>query len=188
MPVCQEEVIATAPMGMHALERDKCSLAIEVLRGSGVLRLRADGYSMLPTLWPGDFLTIRTKSFEQIQVGEIALCVRDGRFVVHRVVHRQAGLVIIRGDSMPQEDPAMLPEQVLGVVTQVWRGGKVVRRETQRSLARRTAGRLLGQWDLLQRVVIRWHGLRCKHGKAPNSPLSSGAPDLFSVAGRESQG
>ncbi len=54
-------------------EQIKCELAAQVLKDSGMLRLRASGSSMLPSVWPGDILTIRPQSFERWRPGDIAL-------------------------------------------------------------------------------------------------------------------
>ena len=44
-------------MNPQARDKNGCSLAGQTLRSWGVLKLRATGLSMLPTLWPGDLLT-----------------------------------------------------------------------------------------------------------------------------------
>src|SRR5437868_14998540 len=66
-------------------EQIKCELAAQVLKNSSRLRLRASGSSMLPSLWPGDILTIHPQSFEQWRPADIALSMRAGQCVMHRV-------------------------------------------------------------------------------------------------------
>ena len=63
----------------------KCSLAAEVVRISGRLRLRVLGGSMLPALWPGDVVDIRAVPFAELLPGEIAVFHRDSRVWAHRV-------------------------------------------------------------------------------------------------------
>src|SRR5882724_7209688 len=75
-------------MDLQAQEEGRCSLAAEALRSWGRLRLRARGLSMLPTLWPGDFLTVQSRRAEQIEPGEIILFMREGKFFVHRVKNK----------------------------------------------------------------------------------------------------
>ena len=36
----------------------QCDLAADVIRRFGVLRLRVNGYSMLPSIWPGDVVSV----------------------------------------------------------------------------------------------------------------------------------
>jgi hypothetical protein len=43
---------------------------------------------MLPTLWPGELLTIQAQSLDQVQPTEVVLFSREGRFCIHRVVRK----------------------------------------------------------------------------------------------------
>jgi hypothetical protein len=70
-------------------EEGRCSLAAEALRSWGVVKLRARGVSMLPSLWPGDLLTVQFRRPEQVEPGELVLYMRHRRFFVHRVVSRR---------------------------------------------------------------------------------------------------
>ena len=71
-----------APDAAHSV---KCDLAGEVLRSSGRLRLRVTGWSMLPTVMPGDTLIVERVSGE-VSRGEIVLFSRNQRLFAHRVV------------------------------------------------------------------------------------------------------
>jgi len=63
-----------------------CELAAEVIRSFGKLRLRANGSSMIPAVWPGDILSVHTQDAHEAQPGDIVLFGRDGRLFAHRVV------------------------------------------------------------------------------------------------------
>lgn len=82
LPIC--DLIAQP---MHDLEDSraavKCDLAAAVIRSSGELRLKVTGSSMLPSIWPGDILTIRRQNLDQIRPGEIVLVARDGGLCAH---------------------------------------------------------------------------------------------------------
>ena len=84
----------------------KQNLVAEVLRTSGKVRLAARGHSMLPTLWPGDVLTVETTTFEQLQIGDIVLYQRSERFFIHRLLRKTSATgsdrptLVTRGDSM----------------------------------------------------------------------------------------
>src|SRR5438445_13727793 len=67
-------------------EQIKCELAAQVLKDTGMLRLRASGSSMLPSAWPGDILTIRSQSFAQGRPAALALYMRAGPCFIHRVI------------------------------------------------------------------------------------------------------
>jgi signal peptidase len=74
--------------GATARETLGCELAAEVLRSSGRLRLRATGASMLPAVWPGDILSVRSHDVVEALPGDIVLFGREGTLVAHRVVER----------------------------------------------------------------------------------------------------
>jgi len=75
----------------------KCDLAADVIRRFGVLRLRVSGFSMLPSIWPGDIACVsRVVAYRP---GDVVLFSRKGRLFVHRVVEMSGGAVVTRGDS-----------------------------------------------------------------------------------------
>src|SRR4029077_19703438 len=86
-----------------------CGLAEEVVRTFGELRLRVFGTSMVPSILPGDFVSIRRASLRDISPGEVVLFLRKGRLFVHRVVDRkmaatantpEESCLITRGDRL----------------------------------------------------------------------------------------
>lgn len=98
---------AETPAEIFDKEHIRCELAAQVLKDSGILRLRASGSSMLPSLWPGDVITIKPQSFEQWRPGDIVLYRRAGTFFIHRViaVSNSGDFLIVQGDWLPQPDP-----------------------------------------------------------------------------------
>src|SRR6478672_9083685 len=90
-------------------EAFKCSLAAEVLHSTGRLQFRATGFSMLPTLWPGDCLTVQSYNLQEAEIGDLVLYIRNGRLFVHRVMRKfssgETNSLITRGDCMTEEDP-----------------------------------------------------------------------------------
>src|SRR5579859_491569 len=99
----------------------KLDLAADVLRSGGAVRLQALGASMLPTIWPGDVLTIENKATEETVPGDIVLVARDQRFLIHRLIEKRGSQCITRGDSMPQNDAPVAEAQVLGRVSAIHR-------------------------------------------------------------------
>jgi signal peptidase I len=112
----------------------KCDLAGEVLRCSGRLRLGVTGWSMLPTIWPGDTLVIDRAGCKDVCVGDIVLFARDHRFFVHRVISNSAsaGVILTQGDGMPRPDQAVKGSELLGRVSFILQGRR--RFEPRRSL------------------------------------------------------
>jgi len=139
----------------------KCRLAAELLRSTGCLRMRALGSSMLPTLWPGDLLTVEATQFEHILAGDIVLYARDDRFFVHRAIaiDRQRCALVARGDALPSLDPTVGAVEVLGKVCQVERCGKALVVPRRLAFPARLAGLALYRWDSLCNVTLRLRDL-----------------------------
>src|SRR5258708_12834086 len=84
----------------------KCDLASEVLRSFGRLRFRATGWSMFPSLWPGDTLVGQHGMPHKIQAGDIPLAGHHGRLCAHRIVSRPPGPVNSRCITQRHAIPA----------------------------------------------------------------------------------
>jgi signal peptidase I len=146
-----------------ALEQSHLNLAADMLQSESAIRLRVRGASMLPALWPGDLLTIDPVPCAAVRTGEIVLYVRKQRVVIHRLVHvgGTSGVAdwITRGDALPDRDPAVPAEAILGRVSSITRGGRTL------VPGRPTVwGRILA-WifcrsDLLCRLALQIHALR----------------------------
>jgi hypothetical protein len=157
MPLQSKEVIAFF-MSVRTRDECGCSLAAEVLEQNGTVRVRVSGQSMLPTLWPGDVLTIQTRQLAEVQPGELVLYERRGRFFVHRLAcSPRENSFVTRGDCMAQSDPPIPREQFLGIVTVISRGKAVLVPSRNRSLANRILATILCDCGLLQRLVLRFH-------------------------------
>lgn len=138
-------------------------MAAEVLQSRGVLRLGVTGSSMLPTLWPGDIVTIVAMADEP-HVGEIILFQRPDQFVIHRVigVASSAGQtrIITRGDCMNDNDIAIAVSEVLGRVAAVRRGSREFSLALEQQLLQKSLGWFLSRFDFLSNIALRWHAAR----------------------------
>jgi signal peptidase I len=108
----------------------KCELASEVLHSSGKLRLCVTGWSMLPTVWPGDTLVVERISPDQVRIGDVVVVARDGKLCEHRVIsiaedsgNRQW---ITRGDALSVPDRPVLENELLGRASYLIRRGKLI--------------------------------------------------------------
>jgi hypothetical protein len=117
------ETLEKPHRGVTNKQRIQCEVAVEALRTSGKLRLQVYGGSMLPFVWPGDILSIHRAAHADLQRGELVLFTREDGFVVHRVVAKSGDSLITRGDSLDSNDPPVSPNQVLGRVVAIERGG-----------------------------------------------------------------
>ena len=155
-------MISSAPI-LGEANAVKCDLAGEVLRSSGTLRLRVTGWSMLPSVMPGDTLVIERTSGNAVSEGDIVLYGRDRRLFVHRVVAKGSlndQTIVTRGDSMPHPDPPVSEQDVLGRVAFILRDGKCVEPMRTLRLPERALAALLRRSTFAARVVVGVHGLR----------------------------
>ena len=111
-------------LALELPDEAKHDLAAEVLRQFGEVRLKVTGASMLPSVWPGDVLTVRRRSPAELLPGRIVLCVRDQGFVAHRLIGRQGDRILTRGDSHLRDDPPFGEDEVLGEVVSILRNGR----------------------------------------------------------------
>ena len=144
---------ADTTLAAHAL---KCELATEVLCSSGQLRLRVTGWSMLPSVWPGDTLMIERTSGDAVSAGDIVLFGRDRRLFAHRVVAKSGAQdvkIITQGDGMPRPDPAVTAADLLGKVSYIVRNGRLLAPNLRPSLPQRAIGALVGRSYTAARIV-----------------------------------
>jgi hypothetical protein len=151
----------------------KCDLASEVLRSFGKLRFAATGWSMLPTVWPGDTLVVERVSPDQVKVGEVVLVGREGRLCAHRVVStaQSSGIpgsvrpriitphFVTRGDAMPSLDRPVSQNDVLGRVTHRIRAGKLVALPAELSGVAKVVARIVRRSVPAARALVCLHGM-----------------------------
>jgi len=110
-------------------------MAEEVVRTFGEVRLRVLGTSMVPSILPGDLVSIHRASLHDISPGEVVLFSRNGRLFVHRVVGRKGlatagrpeeSCLITRGDRLRQDDPPVSSTELLGRVVSIERDNRKV--------------------------------------------------------------
>ncbi len=149
------------------------SMAAEVLQSSGVLRLGVTGSSMLPTLWPGDIVTLVAIADEP-QVGEIILFQRRDQFVIHRVIRMASSAgqtqITTRGDCMDDEDSAIAASEVLGRVATVRRGAREFSMATKLSL--------LQKWVWLVFEPFRF-------SEQPRAAMACGTPHAIGICAHD---
>ncbi|MBZ5681370.1 MAG: S24/S26 family peptidase [Acidobacteriia bacterium] len=148
-----------APDPAHLL---KCELAREVLRSSGTLRLRVTGWSMLPTVMPGDTLIV-DRAGGGVSRGDIVLFARDQRLFAHRVVSTSASdqnFIITQGDGMPRPDPPVAASELLGRVSFIVRNGRYIEPGSKLGVSGRAVAELVRRFDSAARILVGVHGMR----------------------------
>jgi len=106
-----------------------CELVHDVARRTGEVRLKVAGASMLPTIWPGDLVTVQRCEFSELRLGQIILHGQREKLTLHRIARIDDGRLITRGDSLPLYDPPVMPSEVLGQVVSISRGGQSIKPE-----------------------------------------------------------
>ncbi len=114
---------------------------------------------MLPTLWPGDLLTVQSIGADEVEHGEVVLYMRTHRFFVHRIVSknlsRDNASLITRGDCMSDDDPPIGRTELLGRVTEIQRSGSIFSPASRLSLRRRFLAYLFCHWSLFRCAGLR---------------------------------
>ncbi len=94
-------------------------LATGLLRGGRAVRFTARGGSMAPFIRDGERVTVRPLRGAPRR-GHVVLAARaDGEVLLHRIVRRERGVLITRGDALGTEDAPLRPEEVCGRVVRV---------------------------------------------------------------------
>ncbi len=148
---------------LNPLNAMKCELASEVLRSSGTLRLRVTGWSMLPTVMPGDTLVIDRIHSDEVSEGDIVLFGRDGRLFVHRVIDKgqpQTRRIVTKGDGMRAADPPVSGSDLLGRVSSIVRNGKCLEPKKTMSVPERAVAAIVQRSTFAARVVVGVHDMR----------------------------
>ena len=139
-------------------------LAGEVVRRFGKVRLRVFGTSMVPSIHPGDLISVQRASLSEISPGEIVLYSREGRLFAHRVVARAGSLeqplLIMRGDRHRHNDPPVLSSELLGRVNFIERGHRRLQPADGLSLWKRMILLLLRSSDRATYLYLRLEARR----------------------------
>jgi hypothetical protein len=143
----------------HAL---KCELAGEVLRSSGRLRLQVMGWSMLPSVWPGDTLVVDSATSDEVSEGDIVLFGRDRRLFAHRATAKINAdrWILTRGDAMPRPDALVGENELLGRVSYIVRNGRRMEPSRRLRFSERAVAALVRRSEIAARVVVGMHSMR----------------------------
>ena len=134
-----------------------CELVLEVARTAGEVRLKVTGASMLPTVWPGDVLTVQRCEMSELQPGQIVLYRRDAKLTAHRITSMAGDCLIARGDALPCCDPPVGAPEVVGRVVSIVRNGRSIHPE--QLVWHRTLGWILRRSEVCARILLRLGGI-----------------------------
>lgn len=143
----------------QSLDESRCDLAARACRAFGGLTLKVTGTSMLPAVHPGDVVAVRHCGVDGVGVGDLVLFRKGNRLFVHRVVSLQGNALITRGDSLPQADPPVGHDELLGKVTRIQRRGHPVAHAPWSSWHYRLAHALFRRSAMAARLFCRWQSV-----------------------------
>jgi signal peptidase I len=106
------------------------SLIAEALANGHVVRVRADGTSMHPTIRDGESIAIAAVAAADIVCGDVVMCRHASRLLAHRVVRvtvSGAGRTFeLRGDAKRASDAPIPSDAIVGRVVGVVRNRRLV--------------------------------------------------------------
>ena len=123
LPSVADPLGSASKLPHSGLLREACAA---LLSSGQLVRFRATGLSMDPTIRDGDVLTVEPVDLNEIRPGEVLLYRTERGVVAHRLVRYETvesqPLYILRGDASGTCDPPVCVGEVLGRVTAVRRG------------------------------------------------------------------
>jgi signal peptidase I len=153
----------------------KCELAADVLRSFGNLRFAATGWSMLPSVWPGDTLVVDRITPDQVHTGDVVLVGREGRLCAHRVIgmagDSQNPQWITQGDALPAPDRLVAKNELLGKISYLIRAGKLIAVPAELNGVKRLTANIVRRSVPAARVLVYFH--RMVHIPTKSAPEES---------------
>jgi phage repressor protein C with HTH and peptisase S24 domain len=103
-------------------------VSTQILKAGHMVRFRAVGESMKPTIMEGDLLTVSPIENRKASLGQIVMFVNSsGRSLVHRIVSikKVNGKRVVQtcGDNASLRDKAINDAQIIGIIYQASREG-----------------------------------------------------------------
>jgi hypothetical protein len=119
---------------------------------------------MLPSIYPGDILTVRRTEIACVVPGDIVLYTREDRLYAHRIVEkicdREEIFLLTRGDTLAENDPAVSAAELLGRVASIVRGPFRIAPGRELSAYGRAVAGLAARSTWFAGLVLRLHGFR----------------------------
>jgi signal peptidase I len=150
-----------------------CDLIADIARNQGQVQLKVAGASMVPALWPGDLVTVRSCETSELQPGTIVVFRQNERLVVHRLMHWASDRVVTRGDARPRHDQPVKASEVIGRVESAVRNGRPVNLE--QSIGQRVLASVLRRSQGCTEIYLRLASRMRRFG-AGGAVLEPGSP------------
>lgn len=107
-----------------------------VLESGGEFRIYPKGTSMLPLIRAGRDSVCLEKPEGSLKKGDIAFYLRDsGEYILHRAVKAENGHYTMCGDNQLIPEKGIEDRHIIGVVTKIYRGDKLLNRKSFKNRA-----------------------------------------------------
>lgn len=142
----------------------KCELAAEVLRSFGQLRFAATGWSMLPSILPGETLIVERVDPDQVRIGDVVLVERERGLRAHRVINMAGDIQnrqwTTQGDALAIPDRPAQQKELLGRVTYIIRAGKLMAVPPKLTAAQNLIAKVIQRSHKAARAVVYLNRMR----------------------------
>ena len=105
-------------------------IAGELLNDKHSLQFLTKGYSMFPTLKPGDKAIVEKFDANNYQLGDIVVFKSKGILIGHRIIKKTKStdsiIFTTRGDNSPVTDKTFTEKDILGKIKSFTRNGKII--------------------------------------------------------------
>jgi len=120
--------IYTNPVDYFSLKDvSQLQLIADILGRNIPVRMTAWGSSMQPFIRDGDVITINPLGTKNPEPGDVVAFVipQVSKLIVHRIVKKETGSFLMRGDNNSQFDGWIENADILGVITTIQRGKRI---------------------------------------------------------------
>ena len=119
---------------------------------------------MLPAIYPGDCLTVRSFGSKAPRCGDIVLCRRAGGFRVHRIASilekGTARFYVLCGDALTEADPPVPTGELLGRVTSIASLGESFKPNSPHKAHFPFLRSIIRCSKLATVLLLRWHAMQ----------------------------
>lgn len=100
----------------------------EMLQNGQKVRITVTGNSMMPFLMENrDSVELSSTTIDDLHFGQIALIRRnDGVYILHRIILKVKSSFYLAGDAQCWVEGPLLPDQLVALVTNMWRKDKLI--------------------------------------------------------------
>lgn len=102
----------------------------DMLSSAYDLRISIAGASMSPSFRSGDIVIIKSANAAEVAIGDIIVCRSADGMIAHRLIRKYKNngnmVLVTKGNSLPNFDNPVFPEDVLGKVVAIERGKRKI--------------------------------------------------------------